>query len=122
MPLLVCTTSNPQALPHTPRSAPATETASPKAQAPTDGARRSFDAAATRHRGQYALRRLYHESDAAIIVMYTGTWWCGCVGGEIGCGRQSSAETGGGWFQGGTVRWQVGLRSRSNSLVDHSPD
>ena len=30
-----------------------------------------FDAAQTRHKGQYALRKLYHESDRLITVLYT---------------------------------------------------
>lgn len=30
-----------------------------------------FDPAVTRHRGQYALRKLYHESDRLIVVLYT---------------------------------------------------
>lgn len=30
-----------------------------------------FDLAADKHRGQYALRRLYHESDRLIVVLYT---------------------------------------------------
>jgi thioredoxin reductase (NADPH) len=30
-----------------------------------------FDAAATRHKGQYALRKLYHESERLIVVMYS---------------------------------------------------
>jgi len=31
----------------------------------------SFDPTATRHRGQFALRKLYHESDRLLAVMYT---------------------------------------------------
>lgn len=30
-----------------------------------------FDLASDKHRGQYALRRLYHESDRLIAVLYT---------------------------------------------------
>ena len=38
--------------------------AEPKAEAP-------FDIARTKHRGQYALRKLYHETDKLIAVMFT---------------------------------------------------
>ncbi len=31
----------------------------------------SFDIGADKHRGQYALRKLYHESDRVIAVLYT---------------------------------------------------
>jgi thioredoxin reductase (NADPH) len=31
----------------------------------------SFDISEDRHRGQYALRKLYHESDRVIAVLYT---------------------------------------------------
>ncbi len=30
-----------------------------------------FDPAADRHRGQLALRKLYHESDRLLVVLYT---------------------------------------------------
>jgi thioredoxin reductase (NADPH) len=30
-----------------------------------------FDISSTKHRGQYALRKLYHESDRLIGVLYT---------------------------------------------------
>ena len=34
--------------------------------------RETFDASAVRHKGQYALRKLYHESDRALVVLYSG--------------------------------------------------
>lgn len=41
----------------------------PKAPSPTDEA--TFDINATKFHGQYALRRLYHESDRLIAVLYS---------------------------------------------------
>jgi thioredoxin reductase (NADPH) len=32
----------------------------------------SFDASRVRHKGQFALRKLYHESDRVLMVMYSG--------------------------------------------------
>lgn len=32
----------------------------------------SFDISEDRHKGQYALRKLYHESTRPIMVLYTG--------------------------------------------------
>lgn len=32
----------------------------------------AFDPAADRHRGQFALRKLYHQSDRPLVVLYTG--------------------------------------------------
>lgn len=32
----------------------------------------TFDASAVRHKGQYALRKLYHESRRALVVLYSG--------------------------------------------------
>lgn len=46
---------------------PTTPTGGPAA----DDTEESFDLAQDRHRGQYALRRLYHESDRVIAVLYT---------------------------------------------------
>ena len=36
-----------------------------------------FNIYADRHAGQFALRRLYHESDRLLAVLYTGGWACG---------------------------------------------
>jgi thioredoxin reductase (NADPH) len=38
---------------------------------PASDTEETFDLAEDRHRGQYALRRLYHESDRLIVVLYT---------------------------------------------------
>jgi thioredoxin reductase (NADPH) len=46
---------------------PTTPTGGPAADDTAD----SFDLSQDRHRGQYALRRLYHESDRVIAVLYT---------------------------------------------------
>ena len=34
-------------------------------------AEEDFDISRTRHKGQYALRKLYHESDKPLMVLYT---------------------------------------------------
>lgn len=43
----------------------------PKPAAPASDTEETFDLNEDRHRGQYALRRLYHESDRPIVVLYT---------------------------------------------------
>lgn len=50
--------------------------ASSSSRRPSDGGLEadtadSFDIRADKHKGQYALRRLYHESDRPIAVLYT---------------------------------------------------
>ncbi|KAI8466222.1 MAG: chloroplastic NADPH-dependent thioredoxin reductase [Monoraphidium minutum] len=53
-----------------PAAAPAASAAAAPASGGADTAE-TFDIAADRHKGQYALRRLYHESDRPIAVLYT---------------------------------------------------
>ena len=38
---------------------------------PSDDLETSFDITADKHKGQYALRKLYHDSDRPIAVLYT---------------------------------------------------
>jgi thiol-disulfide isomerase/thioredoxin len=45
-----------------------TTTAKPKPEADTAD---TFDISVDKHRGQYALRKLYHESDRVLAVLYT---------------------------------------------------
>jgi thioredoxin reductase (NADPH) len=52
-------------------AAAAADAAPPAAAKPAADTAETFDLAEDRHRGQYALRRLYHESDRLIIVLYT---------------------------------------------------
>ncbi len=47
------------------------EKRSPEAQESTPDADGDLDINATRHRGQYALRKLYHESPRLLAVFYT---------------------------------------------------
>lgn len=49
---------------------PQAEQPKPAADAASDTAD-TFDISKDKHRGQYALRRLYHESDRPIAVLYT---------------------------------------------------
>jgi thioredoxin reductase (NADPH) len=52
-------------------AANATAAAKPSPSKPASDTEETFDLANDRHRGQYALRRLYHESDRLIAVLYT---------------------------------------------------
>jgi thioredoxin reductase (NADPH) len=49
----------------------ARESASEDEEVQTPTVEPVFDSTLTRHRGQYALRKLYHESDRLIVVLYT---------------------------------------------------
>lgn len=50
-----------------------TETkAKPAAQEAEEENAESYDPTAVRHKGQFALRKLYHESDRALMVLYSG--------------------------------------------------
>lgn len=52
----------------------------------------TFDAAADRHKGQYALRKLYHETSRPLIVLYTGALRGAAAGLRAWCaGREAPA-------------------------------
>ncbi len=43
----------------------------PERRTPSEDPEAIFDPLQDRHRGQYALRRLYHESERLMVVLYT---------------------------------------------------
>lgn len=53
------------------RGVDAAEESAQESETETYTAEPPFDAAATRHKGQYALRKLYHESERLIVVLYS---------------------------------------------------
>lgn len=65
-------------LPHTPPTytlprvpQPAQHAAEARPETPAADTADSFDISLDKHRGQYALRKLYHESDRVLAVLYT---------------------------------------------------
>ena len=50
---------------------PAAAASSSNGSAPEEGEEESFDLSLDKHKGQFALRKLYHASDRLIAVLYT---------------------------------------------------